>query len=296
MAQSICDLTAKSRWAVTGTPIQNRLGDLAALLKFLQVYPYHDLRRFDADITQLWKSGEAQEAVKRLQKLSGCILLRRPKETINLPMRHDLRCAVEFNADERALYNEMKSSTIAQLDKTRLEVGDTSRAMKFVNVIQQINSLRLICDLGLHFHTRHDTAASLYDPQKQNSWSQVAQHAFNFQCETGSVSCHSCSSLLDVTEGLLGETSTQLRPQFSECLRFICSDCTHQLYSHSKTITCEHRPCHPIASVSTNINILEEETPQRPSEAEYISSLTGLPSKVMALVAQLKAQPADRKR
>lgn len=82
MAQAICALNSVSRWAVTGTPILNRLSDLATLLKFIRVYPYTDPKRFDADISLPWRSGDDEEAVKRLKLLSGCLLLRRAKITI----------------------------------------------------------------------------------------------------------------------------------------------------------------------------------------------------------------------
>ncbi|CAN9402286.1 unnamed protein product [Alternaria alternata] len=70
MARAICDLESTSRWAVTGTPIQNNLSDLSALLKFVRAFPYDDPKRFTMDISLLWKSGEDEEAVKRLKHLS----------------------------------------------------------------------------------------------------------------------------------------------------------------------------------------------------------------------------------
>ena len=290
MAKAICSLPATSRWAVTGTPIQNRLGDLVALLKFLQVHPYGDIRRFDADITHLWKTGEAEEAIKRLKRLSGCLLLRRPKETINLPARRDLRCVVEFSVDERALYDEIKSRTIENFRESTLE-GTNKSGSKFVNVIQQINSLRIICNMGLQYHSWYDNNAAAVDSQGQSNWIEVAQQAFNFQCEAGSITCQLCSSLLDMIETLLGEPGNQAQPRFSQCLRFICSDCVQRLHVGSKPILCGHSPSHPIAPVSTNRTDLEEATVPMPLIDVYETSSNGLPSKVASLVTQLKAQP-----
>jgi SNF2 family DNA or RNA helicase len=85
MARAVCAVPASSRWAVTGTPVQNRLADLAALLKFIQASPYNDVKQFETDISSLWESGEDEEAVNRLQYLWACLLLRRTKETINVP-------------------------------------------------------------------------------------------------------------------------------------------------------------------------------------------------------------------
>lgn len=71
-------------------PIQNHLNDLATLFKFIRAYPYADRRCFDTDISRLWESGEYQEALKRLKRLSACLILRRVKGTISLPPRRDM--------------------------------------------------------------------------------------------------------------------------------------------------------------------------------------------------------------
>jgi SNF2 family DNA or RNA helicase len=279
MAKAICSLPASSRWAVTGTPIQNRLGDLVALLKFLQAHPYGDTGRFEADITHLWKTGEEQqvkEAVRRLQRLSGCLLLRRPKETINLPRRQDLRCIVEFTIDERALYDEIKGRIIAKFKETTPKDTGRSSSITFANVIQQINSLRMICNMGLQYHSRYDNS----DAEEKTKWAEAAQQVFDFQCEAGSIICQLCSSSLDMAETLLGEPENQTQPRFSQCLRFICSECTQRLHRSSNPVSCGHSMSHPAP-----MSLIED----------YQTSLIGLPSKVTSLVNQLQAQPADVK-
>ncbi|KAE8552362.1 hypothetical protein EYB25_006256 [Talaromyces marneffei] len=300
MAKAICAVPATARWAVTGTPIQNRLGDLAALFKFLDVDPYGDIKRFDTDITQLWKSGESKQAVERLKRLSRYFILRRPKTTINLPTRKDVRCPVNFTPDERILYEDVKNQAIAHLAEASKSFGrrETSQSITFVNVIQQINTLRIICNLGVHYGSRHDNKAPKYqiDPSEAVDWASIAQRTFNFQCEITSITCQWCKSLLDITERLFSESSNQFveSPLFSQCLIFICPDCRQRL--HGDSLSCGHEPPHPFAAVSLNASMLEEtvHVPANPVVGGNMAT-TGLPSKVASLVRQLKAQPSDVK-
>ncbi|KAI8950617.1 SNF2 family N-terminal domain-containing protein [Xylaria longipes] len=295
MAKAICDLPADMRWAVTGTPIQNRLSDLAAQLKFLQVHPYDDIKRFDSDITHLWKSNKAEEAVRRLKLLSRCLILRRPKATINLPTRTDFRHVVDFAPDERALYEDVKTQTIASMRE--VAYGEPNRAApRFVNVVQQINQMRLICNLGLHYSSRHEYNVT-YDREtiQATDWEGIAQTTFSFQCETTTLACESCGSPTNMTETLPDDSGAASKPLFSQCLRFFCSDCTQLPQRGSQTISCGHHPPHSMATVSLNRSAFEEDSIEADSHPTNTSSFIGLPSKVTALVTDLSYQPADIK-
>lgn len=292
MAHAICALDSIARWAVTGTPIQNRLGDLATLLKFIRVYPYTDPRLFDTDIAHFWKSGQDEEAAKRLQRLSACILLRRPKTTINLPPRKDLRCPIDFSREERELYAEIREQTITRIDEALQSSSETSRASVYVNVLQQIESLRLVCNLGLHYHVRHQK--SLDVPSEASDWTVVAQQAFNVQRGMGSIVCAQCSSTLELTETLLDDSSTAYQnPTFSRCLKFVCGDCMHRMSKAGRKMGCGHRPACPTASVSISTNIFEDVSDVVPRLMK--ASSVGLPSKIEALVIDIKSLPPDTK-
>ncbi|KAL6900038.1 hypothetical protein GGI43DRAFT_406165 [Trichoderma evansii] len=292
MAHAICALDSVARWAVTGTPIQNRLGDLATLLKFIRVHPYTDPKRFDADITHLWKSGEDEEAAKRLQRLSACILLRRPKTTINLPPRQDMRCPIEFSREEREKYTEIREQAITKIDEALQTNSETSRVGVYVNVLQQIESLRLVCNLGLHYHAKHQKSLNL--PAETGDWTSVAQQAFNVQRGMGSIVCVQCSSTLELTETLLDDSSTAYQnPIFSRCLKFVCGDCMHRMSKAGHELGCGHRsPC-PTASVSINMNVFEDISDLDPRQMK--TSSIGLPSKIEALITDIKSLPSDTK-
>ncbi|KAH8803561.1 SNF2 family N-terminal domain-containing protein [Xylogone sp. PMI_703] len=295
MAHAICDLDSKSRWAVTGTPIQNRLSDLSTLLRFIRVYPYTDPKCFDADISRLWKSGEDEKAAERLQRLSAYLLLRRPKTTINLPPRRDTRLPVDFNAQEKAFYEEIREKAITRIDEALQNNSETSRAGVYVNVLQQIESLRLVCNLGLHYRARHSKTIDLSTEAIQQDWSSIAQHTFNVQRGMGPIICVQCSSLLELTDTVDDTTAMYQNPQFSRCLKFTCGECIQKSSRTSYTVTCNHRsPC-PTATVSISTTILEDIPDLDPPPSQTRMPSISLPSKVEALVADLKSLPSDVK-
>ncbi|KAJ3535529.1 hypothetical protein NM208_g536 [Fusarium decemcellulare] len=276
ISQAVCALASESRWAVTGTPIQNRLSDLATLFKFIRAYPYTDRRCFEADISRLWKSGEYQEAVKRLKRLSACLLLRRPKDTVSLPARQDLQCPVDFSQEERTLYNKLRQQAIMSIDEALKLDADASKAGIYVNVLQQIESLRLVCNLGLRYLMRHDK--TMHGPKNADNWESIAQAAFNVQREMGPVVCSQCSSTLEIAESLLDDPAVaQQSSQFHSC----------------RIVECGHNPRCPLAPVSTNVNALESTLDEMQPQGE--AGHVNLPSKVEALITDIKTLPPNDK-
>ncbi|XP_019859678.1 PREDICTED: transcription termination factor 2-like, partial [Amphimedon queenslandica] len=90
------------RWALTGTPIQNKLKDFYSLIKFLHVAPFDDLR--------VWKDTIEGRSLgmKRLQAMVSCLVLRRLKEefeSTKLPAKNVVCHKLALNPEERSIYN-----------------------------------------------------------------------------------------------------------------------------------------------------------------------------------------------
>ncbi|CAN0214983.1 unnamed protein product, partial [Hapterophycus canaliculatus] len=77
-SRACLQLEADQRWAVTGTPIQNSLDDVAALLAFLRHEPWSDRGWWRRVIADPYKDGD-MEALRRLKTVLAPILLRRTK-------------------------------------------------------------------------------------------------------------------------------------------------------------------------------------------------------------------------
>ncbi|KAK7987390.1 hypothetical protein PG989_007705 [Apiospora arundinis] len=291
MAKSVCALDANARWAVTGTPIQNRLSDFAALLQFIRVYPYDEPRHFDADIANLWKTGEEQEAVYRLKRLSQYLLLRRPKDTIDLPARRDLQSPVDFTRDERTVYEEMKMQAIVKVDEALYNDSGSYKPGSYMNVLQQIESLRLFCNLGIQYQARY-SQREMSNPVEitPESWSKTAQRAFQAQSEMGPMVCLQCDSALEIAETLLDGDGSPPMVHFASCFRYACPNCTSR---SKRAFHCGHQPSCPTALVSLTSDALDDSSGLSGFNLDTASK--GLSSKVQTLINDMKSRPADEK-
>ncbi|KAK0622598.1 SNF2 family N-terminal domain-containing protein [Immersiella caudata] len=296
MARSIHELDAKCRWAVTGTPLQNRLKDFSALLKFLQVDPYCDQKSFDRDISHLWKTEQADEARKRLQRLSRCLLLRRPQGTVKLPPRKDLQCEVIFSPEERQLHESIRHRAIEQINAANGQSEEAAGSSTYMNVLQQIEAMRMVCNLGLHYSSRHNLSiggASISSGSTQCHWTATAQRMFNLRRNISPVQCSVCTLSLETMERLLADSEEEEKPSlFSQCLQFMCSDC---LQTAKDRCHCGHTPRCVVAPVSVTMNDLEPSLVAHHRLDPSPGTLYALPTKITALVAQLKRVPMDEK-
>ncbi|RYP75579.1 hypothetical protein DL771_002279 [Monosporascus sp. 5C6A] len=143
-ARAACALRASCRWAVTRTPIQNRLSELFSLFYFLRLNPYCEKRSFDEGITNPWLRGE-ERGLQALVKLLGYTMLRRSKNAIILPGRQDHRRFLKLSAQEQHAYDIAKQKAIKCLEDSLV----SSQPQKgYKNALQKINALRVICELG----------------------------------------------------------------------------------------------------------------------------------------------------
>ncbi|KAH9492952.1 transcription termination factor, RNA polymerase II [Bulinus truncatus] len=112
-AMAVCQLRSLSRWALTGTPIQNNLLDMYALLRFLRFSPFDEYK--------VWKRhvDSAKGSTTRLNSIIKALLLRRTKDQTNnegkplvsLPSRSQETILMELGPEERAVYDKLYLKT-----------------------------------------------------------------------------------------------------------------------------------------------------------------------------------------
>ncbi|KAH9944198.1 SNF2 family N-terminal domain-containing protein [Epithele typhae] len=200
-----CDLIADRRLCLTGTPVQNKLDDVYALIKFLRLTPFDDKNTWNEFIGTPVKYAQPL-GVARLQTIMKCITLRRTKESraedgkkiLYLPPRHDELRLLKFDAEEQAIYDQFFNESKAEFQS----LSHKNEVMKnYVGILQKILRLRQICDhfelvfnkgLGLPGETTsyEDVVAAI---TREGLDVQRAAVVFNLLKEAGTTQCVECS-------------------------------------------------------------------------------------------------------
>jgi SNF2 family DNA or RNA helicase len=130
-------LQADFRIILTGTPIQNHLGEIWNLFNFINPGLLGSLNYF---VDTFIKPGE--EARKRLKKLLAPFILRRTKTTVldELPPKTEIIRKIELSDDERAFYEILRRKALEAL------AGDDGpQGAKHLKTLAEITRLRQAC-------------------------------------------------------------------------------------------------------------------------------------------------------
>lgn len=106
---AVCGVSAKYRWALSGTPIQNKELDLYAILKFLKCSPFDDLQ-----VWRRWVDNKNDAGKQRLVTIMKTIMLRRTKQELqakgtldSLPDKFIDIIEIEMDRDETLPYQKI---------------------------------------------------------------------------------------------------------------------------------------------------------------------------------------------
>ncbi|XP_044072783.1 transcription termination factor 2 [Siniperca chuatsi] len=146
-SMAVCQLRARARWAVTGTPIQNNLLDMYSLLKFLRCSPFDEYKLWKAQVDNGSKRGR-----ERLNILTRTLLLRRTKDQLDstgkpLVSLPDRTCEVhrlKLSQDEQAVYDVIFAQSRSTLQNylkrhegNNVNKGNASSSNPFDKVAQE---------------------------------------------------------------------------------------------------------------------------------------------------------------
>jgi superfamily II DNA or RNA helicase len=142
-ARAVQLLKSSYRLAMTGTPVENHLGELWSLFQFLNPGMFPDVEVFRRC------HGATVDAVQSLETLARALrpfLLRRTKEQVltDLPEKTEKTLFCEMSSQQQQLYNELRDHYRLQLSSTIKDVG-LNRAK--IHVLEALLRLRqAACD------------------------------------------------------------------------------------------------------------------------------------------------------
>lgn len=81
------------------------------------------------------------------------------------------------------LYNKLRQQAIVSIDEALKRDFKPSSPGTYVNILQQIESLRLVYNLGLHYHMRHCKVSQA--SREVDNWASIAYRTRGLQCAAG---------------------------------------------------------------------------------------------------------------
>ena len=143
-AQTACLLDARHRLCLTGTPLQNHLGELWSQFNFLMPGLLGDLKTFNAQYRKpVEKDGDQQRAALLARRVKP-FMLRRTKDTVakELPPKTEMRVQVELASAQRDLYETVR---VAMDKKVRDEIDRKGVARSQIVILDALLKLRQVC-------------------------------------------------------------------------------------------------------------------------------------------------------
>ncbi len=159
-AKAVKVIHSKVRYALTGTPIENRLSELWSIFDYLMPGFLYGYDVFKKEIETPIVKNNDEKALKRLQKMTGPFILRRLKEDVlkDLPEKLEEYRYVRLGSTQQKLYDGQVIHMKEQLARQNSEDFNKNK----LQILAELTRLRQICcDPSLCFENYDGEAAKL---------------------------------------------------------------------------------------------------------------------------------------
>ncbi|KAI1205005.1 SNF2 family N-terminal domain-containing protein [Annulohypoxylon truncatum] len=275
--QAIASISALHRWCLTGTPIQNSLEDLGALVSFLKVPILENPPTFRKFITKPISS-RSRSRFQNLQTLLRTVCLRRTRNLLDLPKPIPKLRKLPFTYSEQMEYQDL----LAQ-GRTEIDMAVSRRGKSNINSVflESILKLRLFCNNGRTDAVLRAGPTGLpVNPDEALIYLQ--QHDQDI--------CAYCSGTIYFINE---EAETDGGIFISSCHHLICHNCIphhRAMKQHCPTCTTNNESISqtilPLSSVHTGPVICDENNKVRRTD-QY-------PSKLLALLSDIQKNSAHK--
>jgi SNF2 family DNA or RNA helicase len=234
--QAIFRLNGERRWSVTGTPVQNRLEDLASVTKFLRLYPYDEKAKFSQYILSRFRIGDAS-VLASLRVLVDSITLRRVKDKIDLPPKQDKIIMLDFCEKEAQLHEFFRKESNVMMKVIASESKTTMGGRMYHHVLKAMMILRQISAHGKELLDKADRerikGMSVHDAidleegedSQSGAIDKKAYEMFSLMRESSADVCARCGRQLVAKTNDSAEDPTTPIAVMLPCFDVLCPDC-----------------------------------------------------------------------
>jgi superfamily II DNA or RNA helicase len=144
VAQNACLLKAAHRLCLSGTPMENHLGELWSLMRFLMPGFLADEKTFNAQLRRPIERDRSADAQLALNRRVSPLILRRTKDQVatELPPKTEIIHGIDLNKKQTDLYESVR----AAMDKrVRDAIASKGLAKSHIIVLDALLKLRQIC-------------------------------------------------------------------------------------------------------------------------------------------------------
>ncbi len=143
-ARVVREIPAARRLAMTGTPLENHLGELWAQFDAVEPGLLGSQRQFAKLYRTPIEKHADSDRQQRLNRRIGPLLLRRRKDDVltDLPAKTEIVHTLELQGDQRALYETLR---LAQHERVQQAVKDRGLAQSGIIVLDALLKLRQAC-------------------------------------------------------------------------------------------------------------------------------------------------------
>jgi SNF2 family DNA or RNA helicase len=143
-SQAAMELSGAFKMVATGTPIENHLGELWNVFRFINPGLLGSLKQFNVKFAAPIEKTQDKKARARLKKLIQPFILRRTKNQVleELPSRTEITIKVEMGEAESSLYEALRRSALETLAGVGKVEGKGEQHLK---ILAEIMRLRRAC-------------------------------------------------------------------------------------------------------------------------------------------------------
>ncbi len=159
-ASSVKKIHAGTRFALTGTPIENRLSELWSIFDYLMPGFLYSYQAFRENLEQPIVESHDEIASARLRQMIRPFILRRMKKDVlkELPAKIERPVYTKLTEMQQTLYDASLMQLLAALDQQ----SDSAFRRSKLEILSQLTRLRQICcDPALIYESYHGGSAKL---------------------------------------------------------------------------------------------------------------------------------------